>query len=203
MDIVGSSVVDEISAGASVPSWYAIYTYPRHEQSVNDRLTSKSLETFLPMFVSERRWSDRRVKLNTPVFPSYVFSRIEPGQRGSVLSVPGVIRILSANGIPTPIDDKDIDTVRLCLLHGIDIEQHSSIGIGEKVRVGAGPMEGVVGVVTRRKNKCRLVIAVALINHSVSIEIEEELLAPFDQGVSMSQTFGRHILGRENSQIMH
>lgn len=156
--------------------WYAVYTYPRHEKAVTGQLESKAVETFLPTYVTESRWRDRRVKIQTPVFPGYVFTRIAWSERSKVLAVAGVVRMLSFNGTAAPIDDSEIEAVRLCLRSRAMLEPLPFIEVGERVRVRSGMLAGLEGLVTRRKNDRRLVVPITLINQSVAVEIDVSLL---------------------------
>lgn len=159
-----------------LPRWYAVYTYPRHEKSVLEHFESKSLEAFLPTFITESRWKDRRVRLKTPVFPGYVFTRINTTQRNKVLGSPGVIRMLCFNGLPAPIDDAEMDSVKLCLERGSVLGPCPFLEVGDRVRVRSGVLEGLEGHISRRKNDRRLIVPITLIHQSVAIEIDVQLL---------------------------
>ena len=156
--------------------WCAVYTYPRHEQSVVEHFESKSLEAFLPTFVTESRWKDRRIRLQTPIFPGYVFTRINASHRNKVLSSPGVIRMLCFNGMPAPIDDAEIESVKLCLERGTILGPCPFLEVGDHVRVKSGVLEGLEGHISRRKNDRRLIVPITLIHQSVAIEIDVQLL---------------------------
>jgi transcription antitermination factor NusG len=156
--------------------WYAVYTYPRHEKVVREQLESKSIEAFLPTFASENRWKDRRVRIQTPLFPGYVFTRIDLSERSKVFAVSGVIRILSFNGTPAPIDDTEIQAVRLCLERGAAVQPYPFLEVGDRVRVRSGVLEGLEGLVSRCKNERRLIVPISLINQSVAVEIDVQLL---------------------------
>ncbi len=158
--------------------WYALYTYPRHEKAVAEQLESKAVEAFLPTFTTESRWKDRRVRIQTPVFAGYVFARISPGQRSKVLNAPGVIRMLSFNGAPAPIDDSEIEAVKLCLERGAALKPCPFLEVGDRVRVRSGILEGLEGLISRCKNDRRLIVPITLINQSVAIEIDVQLLEP-------------------------
>lgn len=158
--------------------WYAVFTCPRHEQSVANRLESKLLETFCPTFERESRRQDRRAQVQEPIFPGYLFTRIDLKDRNSVLSVPGVVRLLSFNGKPVPIDDLEIEGMQLCRDRGLALEPHPFLAIGERVRVTSGALEGLEGVVTHRKNGCRLVISITQLHQAVAVQIDASLLAP-------------------------
>jgi transcription antitermination factor NusG len=158
--------------------WLAVYTQPRHEKTVRDHLEAKAIEVFLPIAIERSQWKDRRVTLEVPAFPGYVFVRTPLHERASVFSTPGVVRILSFNGRPASIDAAEIEALRLCHLEGVLFEPHPFAAIGERVRVRAGTLEGLEGVVIRRKSGLRLVLSMSLINQSVAVEIEASLLEP-------------------------
>ena len=160
------------------PSWYAVYTYPRHEKAVKDQLDWKSVESFLPTFASERHWKDRKVSIDLPLFPGYIFTRIHLSERVKVLAVPSVVRMLSFNGVPAPIANSEIDAIRLCLERSAVLEKHPFLKVGERVRVLRGAFEGLEGVVVRHKNACKLVLSIDLIHQSVALEIAADLLEP-------------------------
>lgn len=160
--------------------WHALYTYPRHERSVAIELESRSVEVFLPTHVTESRWKDRRVKLQTPVFPGYVFTRIRPAQRRAVLSAPGSVRLLSFNGAPAPIDDREIEAVRLCLERGATMEPRPLFELGDHVRVCGGPLRGLEGRISRCKDERRLLVPITLINQSIAVEVDISLLEPIE-----------------------
>jgi transcription antitermination factor NusG len=156
--------------------WYVLYTYPRHEKAVLEQLESRSIEAFLPTFVFKNRWKDRFARVETPLFPGYVFIRINLSDRNSAFAIPGVIRMLSSNGTPAPVDDSEIEAVKLCLEGGIALEPYPFIEVGDRVRVRTGLLEGLEGFVSRCKNERRFIVPISLINQSVSVEIDVELL---------------------------
>ncbi|WP_446744393.1 transcription termination/antitermination protein NusG [Silvibacterium acidisoli] len=156
--------------------WCAIYTYPRHEKAVADALERKDLEVFLPTFLSQSQWKDRRVKLMRPLFPSYVFTRLHAGDQIKVLTVSGVVRIVSFQGAPAAISDEEVDSVRRCMKGGAVLEPCPMPALGERVRVRSGVFSGVEGVVVSQKNRCKLVISISLVNQSVSFEIDGDQL---------------------------
>ena len=158
--------------------WHALYTFPRHEKAVAGELESRAVEVFLPSQVTESQWKDRRVKLQVPLFPGYVFTRIRPVQRRTVLSAPGAIRLLSFNGAPAPIDDYEIEAVRICLERGATIERRPLFELGDHVRVCSGPLEGLEGRISRCKDERRLLVPITLINQSVAVEVDVALLEP-------------------------
>ena len=156
--------------------WYAVYTYPRHEKTVADQLEAKGVETFLPTAVMERQRKDRRVKLQTPIFPGYVFTRIDMGERNKVLGAFGVVRILSSNGQPMPIDNAEIEGVRICAERVREFEMQPLLESGDRVRVRSGMLEGLEGFITNCRKDRRLIVPITLIHQAISFEVDIELL---------------------------
>jgi transcription antitermination factor NusG len=161
--------------------WYAVTTQPRHEKVVAKQLQAKSIETFLPLLATQSRWKDRRVLIERPIFPGYVFTRIDLTERHHVFSIPSVVRMLSFSGAPAAIDDAEIEAVRQCLAFGNKPEPHPFPESGELVRVKSGALQGLEGIVIRHTNHCRIVISIALIHKSIAAEIDAYLLEPLGQ----------------------
>src|SRR5882724_2211017 len=97
------------------PRWYATYTSANHEKRVALQLANRSVEYFLPMYESVRRWKDRKMKLQLPLFPGYLFVRIALRDRLQVLQVPGVARLVGFNGLPSALSEEDIRAIQICL----------------------------------------------------------------------------------------
>ena len=152
--------------------WYVAYTNSNYEKSVAAQLERRSVEHFLPLFGSERRRKDRRVKLQLPLFPGYVFVRFNMRDRLRVLQVPGVARLVGFNGLPCPVPDSDIEALQICLSRNVSLEPHSYVQVGRRVRIGAGPLEGMEGIVIRRKNRLRFIISLSLIHGSAAVTVD-------------------------------
>src|ERR1700730_10161200 len=95
--------------------WYAAYTCAKHEKGVTQQLERRSVECFLPLYESVRRWKDRRVRLQLPLFPSYVFVPLALCDRLQVLEIPSVVRLVGLDGHPVPLPVEEIETIRTCL----------------------------------------------------------------------------------------
>src|SRR5712672_2324624 len=154
------------------PSWYAAYTSANHEKRVAAQLGVRSVEHFVPLYESVRRWKDRKVRLQLPLFPGYVFVRLAGCERLRVLQVPGVARLVGFNGLPCALPDSDIEALKAGLASGIRAEPYPFQLVGRRVRVKAGPLEGLQGIVVRRKNRFRLVISLDLIHRAAVVEVE-------------------------------
>ena len=158
--------------------WYAAYTCANHEKRVREQLEQRSLESFLPLYETTRRWKDRRMHLQLPLFPGYVFVRMALADRLRVLQVPSVVRLVGFNGHLSPLPDEEIEALKKALAGGVLAEPHPFLSVGRRVRVKAGPLEGVEGIVIRRKNRLRLVISLELIQRAAMVEIDAADLEP-------------------------
>src|SRR5882762_5825731 len=154
------------------PRWYAAYTSANHEKRVAEQLGVRLVEHFVPLYESMRRWKDRKVRLQLPLFPGYVFVRLPLRDRMRVLQVPGVARLVGFNGLPCALPDSDIEALKAGLTSGVRAEPHPYLTVGRRVRVRAGALAGLEGVLVRRKNSARLVISLDLIKRSVAVEVD-------------------------------
>ena len=161
--------------------WYAVTTKPRHEKVVAERLQENCIETFLPTASTVSQWKDRKVVIQRPLFPGYVFTHVEPQLRTNVYGVPGVMSMVCFNGRPAEIDANEIEAIRLCVATRTRHEPHPYLSSGESVRVKAGALAGLQGIVVRHKNRCRIVVTISLIHKSLALEIDSELLEPLLQ----------------------
>ena len=154
-------------------SWYALYTCARHEKRVAEQIERRQLSCFLPLYRSIRRWKDRRKELELALFPGYVFVHMSLSNKLQVLEVPGVVRFVSFDGQPAVLPEEEIETLRNRLSNGAKIEPHPYLRVGRKVRVRSGPFQGLEGVIRRRKDRCRLIFSIDLIQRSLAIEVDE------------------------------
>jgi transcription antitermination factor NusG len=166
----------ELGAAAQA-CWYAVYTCANHEKRVARQFAGRNMEHFLPQYESVHRWKDRKVRLQLPLFPGYLFVHIAGQERLRVLQVPGVVQLVGLHGHPTPMPEEDIDRIRDFLRQGWRAEPHPYLEAGRLARVVRGPLVGIEGIVVHRKNRSRLVLSFDLIRRSMAIEMDEEDLA--------------------------
>ena len=162
------------------PRWYAIYTSANHEKRVHERLGQRGVESFLPLYNSVRQWKDRKVRLQLPLFPNYVFVRVALRDRLQVLQVPGAARFVGFNTGPCALLASEIESLRrvVLVLPSIRAEPYPFLTVGRCVRVKTGPLAGIEGILVERRNGTRFVISVDLIMRSVAIELDAKELEP-------------------------
>ena len=158
--------------------WYAVSTCARHEKWVACQMDRLTIEHFLPVYKSLRRWKDRRKELELPLFPGYLFVRIALRDRLQVLRIPGVAHLVGTQGKPSQLPDLEITRLQAGLLPGNRLAPHPYLKVGRRIRVASGPMAGTEGILVRRKDALRVVVSVDLIQRSFALEIDESDIVP-------------------------
>ena len=166
-----------LPSGGTEAQWFALYTCANHERRVAAQLEARGVEHFLPLHRSCRNWKDRRVFLELPLFPGYVFARFPFAARARVLQAGGVVRLVGSNGQPSPLPDCSIEGLRAGILSALRFEPHPYLTAGARVRILHGPLAGMTGIVVRRKNGNRVVLSFDVIQRSVAVEVDESDLA--------------------------
>ncbi len=158
--------------------WFAVYTNSRHEKTVAKHFTDRSIENFVPMYRKTHRWAKRKaVTLELPLFPNYVFIHTALQKRAPVLSVPGVIAIVGCGSAPSPLPDAEIEWLRTGLEQS-SLEPYPYLVAGDRVRIRSGVMQGMEGILVRKKNELRLVVTLELIQRSVAVELDCDDVEP-------------------------
>jgi len=152
--------------------WYAAYVCAKHEKRVGAELVARGVEHFLPLYNSVRRWKDRRVQLDLPLFPGYIFVRLALRDRLRVVQIPSVVRLVGFSGQPTTLPDTEMEIMRSGLSQSLRAEPHPFLTVGRRVRITGGPFAGLEGVLRRKKNDLRVVVSLELIQRSVALDVD-------------------------------
>jgi transcription antitermination factor NusG len=166
------SEVATVGRSSESESWFALYVKSRHEKNVSAILRGKGFAEFVPLY--RRRTPSRTYEL--PLFPGYVFCRFNAEHRLPVLAVPGVFYVVGFAGTAAPVSTEEIAALQLVVRSGLPREPWPELPAGKKVVVAAGPLEGIEGIVMSYKNRSRLLISVALLQRSVSVEVDRSWL---------------------------
>lgn len=151
--------------------WNALHVVANHEKQVARHLTIRSVEHYLPLYTERSRWTDRTVALERPLFLGYVFVQLTPQNRLPLISTPGVIRLLgnSETGVVT---SDEISRIREGLASGCILRPHPNIHVGTPVRVRDGVFAGIDGIVTELRQRCKVIISLAALKQSFSLEAD-------------------------------
>ena len=153
--------------------WFAIWTRSRHEAVVREELRLRQIEAFLPTITKWSRWKDRKKKIDWPLFPGYCFARFDPADSLQILKCTGVVSIVSFEGKPAPIGEREVESIRVLVGSELQYDPCPLLKEGEVVEVVSGPLRGVMGRLLRKDGpRARLVLSVDLIGQAVSVEVD-------------------------------
>jgi transcription antitermination factor NusG len=165
---------------AATSRWYALQTRANHEKQVAAKLNAQSLTAMLPLYTEVHRWKDRNKKIDTPLFPGYVFVKMDLADRMRVVVISGVVRLVGCGNHPSPIPENDMKVITSCLQLRSWARPCSYLTAGSSVSVVCGPLQGLKGILLRRKGVARLVLSVGMIQSSVAVEVDENDVLPDD-----------------------
>ncbi len=154
--------------------WYALHTRARHERIVEHRLREHGMETFLPVVREVHHWSDRKKKVEVPLFGCYVFVRcaLLPEDRTLVYRIDSVLGFVGARGVGMPIPDEQIESVRTVLQQAAVWRSHPFLKAGQRVRVRGGALDGIEGVFLAENGDHSLIISIDAIQRSMAVRID-------------------------------
>ncbi|MBZ5581669.1 MAG: UpxY family transcription antiterminator [Acidobacteriia bacterium] len=173
-------ISDKLQPNGESRQWFAFRVKSRSEKLVSAAAHSKGFEEFLPLCCQRRRWSDRFKSVELPLFPGYVFCRLDATYRLPLLTIPGVLHVVGIGKIPVPIDDAEIAAIQTAMRSGLTVEPWPFLDVGQRVRVEYGPLAGMEGILVELRKQNRIVISVSLLKRSVGVEIEADWVAPLN-----------------------
>lgn len=162
------------TTASSTLSWFALRVRSRSENLVGTVLETKGYESYSPSYISQRKYSDRIKRVETAIFPGYVFCRLSACDVLSVLSTPAVQCVVGIGPNPQPIADDEIERLQRSIRHGESVAPCPPVRIGQRVRVQSGVLAGVEGFLVDIRNTQRLVINADLLNRAISLEIDAD-----------------------------
>lgn len=154
-----------------IARWYVVCTRSRHERIADEQLSRRAIATYLPTYGSLRQWHDRKKQLMLPAFPGYLFARFPFAERVRVLSSPGVTRLVTFGNRAAFVADDELERLRTALSIR-QTEPHPYLPLGARVRIVAGPLRGLCGVVQRGRG-LRMIISVDCVCRSLAVELQE------------------------------
>jgi transcription termination/antitermination protein NusG len=158
--------------------WYALTVRHQHERQTERLLRSQGWETLLPVYRSQRQWSDRVKEIELPLFSGYVFCRFGLHDRLRVEDTPGVAQVVKFNGLAAPLQDLEIAEIQAIAHSGVRLSPWPYLKAGDRVRVERGPLRGLEGTLLRDGSNARLVVSVELLQRSIAAEVDPSMVTP-------------------------
>jgi len=162
--------------------WFAIRVKSNREHICARSLEGRGYEVFLP---HHRHTTVARKKAMTPLFPGYVFCRLDCERRLPVLTVPGVVHIVGIGKKPHPIEDSELEALRALVRAGFPFDTSTPYTVGTKVRINWGPLSGIEGIIAGTKAGSKVeklfIVSITLLQRSVAVAIPDswmQLVAP-------------------------
>jgi len=167
--------------------WYALRVKTNREKIIAQALHHKGFEHFLPLYRTQRRWSDRLKDLELPLFSGHVFCRMDPVHRLPLLTIPGAIAFIGIGNTPIPVDDSEITSLQTIVRAGVPVVPWPFLQVGQHVRIKRGALREIEGVVADLKGGLRLVVSVGILQRSVAVEIDRDSITPVSPPVKPTQ----------------
>jgi transcription antitermination factor NusG len=152
--------------------WYAVYTRPRAEKQVFERLLEKGIDAYLPLQKKMKQWSDRRKLVETPLFSSYVFVHIDRSEYDEVLKTFGVVKYITFEGKAATIPPEQIDNLRIIVDSDAQVEttweKHEK---GDRVKVNGGALKGLTGELISDGGRRKVLVRIDRIDQNLVVEV--------------------------------
>ena len=165
-------------AAIALAPWFALRVRPNYEKPVAAALRGKGFHEFLPLVRTKRQWSDRVKVMDLPLFPGYLFCRLDLEERMPLLTTPGFLYLVGVGKNPEPVDETEIAAIQSVLRSGVAVTPWPTLVVGQKVRLKHGPLRGLEGFLTRIANQHRMYVSVTLLKRSISVEVAPEWIHP-------------------------
>ena len=162
-----------LSKPEELKNWYAVFTKPRAEKKVLERIEQEEIEAFLPLVKTVRQWSDRKKTLLLPLIPSYVFVRMNEKDLHKTLPIHGTVNVLKHLGKPAVIRDVEIENLRILSSNseGQTIINCDPMSKGDAVEVINGPFMGLIATCLKEGTNHRVVVKIESLGSCFNVNI--------------------------------
>ena len=159
-----------------IPAWYALHTKSRFENVVSDGLIKKSMDAFLPKIKVKSRRRDRKLMIQVPLFPGYIFVKtdLNPIEHLEILKTIGAVRLVGNKDGPISISDETIESLKIMVATEHPIATGSRFKKGDRVMVVYGPFAGVTGTFVRYRGKERVIVNIEALGQYAGVDVSED-----------------------------
>jgi transcriptional antiterminator NusG len=159
-----------------VPFWYVLHTKSRFENVVSEGLLKKSLEVFLPRIKVRSKRRDRKMVIQVPLFPGYVFVKtdLKPNEHIEILKTVGAVKLIGNKEGPISVSDETVDSLKIMVSGSDTITTGSRFKKGDRVLIVYGPLAGVKGTFSRYRGQDRVVVHIEALGPFAAVEVSME-----------------------------
>ena len=159
-----------------IPLWYVLHTKSRFENVVNDGLSKKSIEVFLPKVTVRSKRRDRKAMIRVPLFPGYLFVKTDlaPESHLEIVKTGGAVRLIGSKHGPVPVPEETVESLKIMVAAKHPITTGYNLKKGDKVLVIHGPFAGVTGTFLRHGGKGRVVVNIEALGQYAGVEVGED-----------------------------
>ncbi|CAM2777865.1 transcription termination/antitermination protein NusG [Rariglobus hedericola] len=156
--------------------WFVCHTKPRCEKKLSALLTAEGVDHYLPLIESVKRYGTQTKRFTKPLFAGYVFAKIVLENKARIYQQDLLARVI-------PVGDeglfmRQMEAVRTIVASGLDLSLRPLIKRGTRVRVTAGPLWGLEGVVDDPADPQGIIVAVDVLQQGLHVRISLENIEP-------------------------
>lgn len=165
-----------MNATSPCRDWYVLHTKSRFENVVNEGLLKKSVEVFLPKVKVPSRRRDRKLLIQVPLFPGYVFVRtdLSPREHIEILKTAGAVRLIGNKTTPIPVSQETVDSLKIMVASDQPVITGTRFKKGDRVMVVEGPFAGITGTFVRYRGRGRVVVNIEALGQFAGVEVGED-----------------------------
>lgn len=156
--------------------WHVVYTRQKSERKVALSISDLGIESYLPLHKVVRQWSDRKKKMEVPLFPNYVFVKVNEVKRAHLFSIKELVRFVSIERKPVVIQEKEISAIRKVLAEDVNVCAGEYFQDGTHVRIARGQLAGLEGIVVKQNSKFRLLIKINGLMKAFSVNVSSQMI---------------------------
>jgi len=163
--------------------WYILFVHSNREKRVEHHLSNREIEHFLPAYKYVSRWKDRQVKLESPLFPGYIFVKLRFLERAKAISVPFVVGFVGTRNSPATISEEEITWIKKGSQDG-RAQPHAYLNVGTSVMIRTGALAGIRGTLIKHRNSFRVAVSIDAISRAYVVEVDRESIVALDLPIS-------------------
>lgn len=156
--------------------WYVVYTRPKSEIKVASCISEMGIESYLPLHIVIRQWSDRRKRIKVPLFPNYLFVKLDNTKKRCLFSIREFVRFVSIDKKPVVVREKEIMMIRQILDQQVEVSSEEYFQQGIKVRIRHGQLEGLEGLVIKNYGNTRILVKIDALMRAFSFNVSTKMV---------------------------